>query len=125
MFNIMAYNYYGPWSAYTGQNAPLFESSIESNYEKTNLNVAVSIKNWINAGSTQLKLNVGLAFYGRAFTLVSEDDHGLHAPIIGAGTVPTPTFRVVRLTLYTVINPLYFTSLFMPRAYLLVLSQLH
>ncbi|XP_018576269.1 probable chitinase 10 [Anoplophora glabripennis] len=95
MFNIMTYNYFGPWSPYTGQNAPLFESSIDSNFERTNLNVAASIKNWINAGATQHKMNAGLAFYGRAFTLANAEIHGLHANITGPGTTATPTYRQI------------------------------
>ncbi|KAG5872424.1 hypothetical protein JTB14_013669, partial [Gonioctena quinquepunctata] len=95
MFNVMCYNYYGPWSKYTGQNSPLFASSVESGYEKQNLNMAASMKNWIDAGVPKQKIIVGVAFYGRAFTLADPEVHGLHAPITGAGTPGTVTYRQV------------------------------
>ncbi|KAJ8924368.1 hypothetical protein NQ315_007164 [Exocentrus adspersus] len=95
MLNIMTYNYFGSWSAHTGQNSPLFESSMDSSYEKAMLNVAASIQNWISAGASREKINMGLAFYGRSFTLVNEKDYGVHAPVLGAGKTPTPTFRQV------------------------------
>lgn len=80
MLNLMTYNFYGPWSAYTGQNSPLYASSIESNYEMTHLNVNASVNKWINAGASPRKINVGLAFYGRSYTLTNYTQHGLHAP---------------------------------------------
>ncbi|XP_074037099.1 acidic mammalian chitinase isoform X2 [Leptinotarsa decemlineata] len=93
MFNLMCYNYYGPWSAYTGQNSPLFASSIESAYEKRNLNIAASVKNWIDAGAPKEAINVGVPFYGKAFQLADPKIHGLHAPFIKAGSPVSPTFR--------------------------------
>ncbi|KAJ8928199.1 hypothetical protein NQ314_019262 [Rhamnusium bicolor] len=95
IFNVMCYNYYGAWSAYTGQNAALFEASIESSYEKHNLNVAASVQNWIDAGAPKEKLVIGIPFYGRSFTLLDADDHGLHAPISGAGIRVTPTYSQI------------------------------
>lgn len=91
----MSYDFYGPWSAYTGQNSALFESSIESAYEKKNLNTAAAAKNWIQAGAELNKLVVGVAFYGRSFTLQNVTNFGVHAPIVGAGTVKTPSYQLV------------------------------
>ncbi|KAJ8962566.1 hypothetical protein NQ318_000959, partial [Aromia moschata] len=95
IFNVMCYNYYGPWSAHTGQNAPLFASSVDSSYEKNYLNVAASIDKWLNAGAPKEKLVVGIPFYGRSFTLEDPEEHGLHAPITGAGTLGTPSYRQI------------------------------
>ncbi|CAH1107644.1 unnamed protein product [Psylliodes chrysocephalus] len=98
MLNVMCYNYYGPWSQYTGFNSPLFGSSIESDYEKRHLNIANSIKNWIEAGATKAKINVGIPFYGRTFTLVNPQDHGVHAPILGAGIPASPSYSTICTT---------------------------
>lgn len=85
IINLMTYDFYGDWSDYTGQNSPLYASSVESSYEKTHLNVAVSAKNWVNAGVPKSKLAIGTAFYGRSFTLESSKNHGLHAAFSGPG----------------------------------------
>lgn len=109
--NLMSYNFYGPWSNYTGQNSALFESKIESRYEKMYLNVAAAAKNWINAGIESEKLSVGLAFYGRSFTLKTPDNFALHAPIIRDGSanrVKTPSYFFVRVTQELKIRFVYF-----------------
>lgn len=81
----MTYDFYGPWSQYTGQNSALYPSSVESDYERNNLNLAAGIRQWLNAGMSADKLAAGLAFYGRSFTLADPNQHGLHAPITGNG----------------------------------------
>ncbi|XP_056636652.1 probable chitinase 10 [Diorhabda sublineata] len=95
MINLMCYNYYGPWSAYTGHNAALFSSPIESAYEKIHLNTAASLQNWMEAGATKSKINVGIPFYGRTFTLVNADDHSFHSPIVGGGRPSTPSYKQI------------------------------
>ncbi|KAJ8967068.1 hypothetical protein NQ317_005967 [Molorchus minor] len=99
--NLMTYNYFGGWSIHTGQTSPLFKSSLDSPYEKTYLNVAASINFWLAAGVPKDKLVVGLAFYGRSFTLADADDHGLHAPVTGAGITPSATYRQISLATAT------------------------
>ncbi|RZC36447.1 Glyco hydro 18 domain containing protein, partial [Asbolus verrucosus] len=84
--NIMTYDMYGPWSEYTGQNSPLWPSSVESNWEKANLNMDAAVTQWIDAGASPSKLIAGIAFYGRSFTLADPDNNGLHAPFTGPGT---------------------------------------
>lgn len=76
----MTYNFYGPWSNHTGQNSPLYPSSLDSNYERNNLNVNVSVTNWINAGASPKKINLGMAFYGRSYTIPNGTEPGLHVP---------------------------------------------
>lgn len=82
----MTYDFYAAgWSSYTGQNSALFPSSVESDYERNNLNVAAGIRNWINAGANVGNLAAGLAFYARSFSLTDPNQHGLHAPFNGPG----------------------------------------
>lgn len=94
MLNLMTYNFYGPWSTYTGQNSPLYASSIESAYEKKYLNVNASVHHWINAGAPPEKINVGIAFYGRSYKLCDGEKHGLHAAFDKNDT-KTYTYRQV------------------------------
>ncbi|XP_028139648.2 chitotriosidase-1 isoform X1 [Diabrotica virgifera virgifera] len=95
MINIMCYNFYGPWSIYTGHNAALFASPVESAYERNHLNTAMGLQNWLKAGATKEKVNVGIPFYGRTFTLADPNDHGFHAPITGSGKPSTATYRQI------------------------------
>lgn len=81
----MTYDMYGPWSDYTGQNSALYPASIESDWEKENLNMQACVNQWINAGASPSKLVAGIAFYGHSFTLKNSNNNGLHAPITGAG----------------------------------------
>ncbi|XP_066245605.1 acidic mammalian chitinase-like [Euwallacea similis] len=83
--NVMSYDFYGPWSSYTGENSPLYASSIESDWEKSHLNVASAATNWVNAGAPKNRLAIGTAFYGRSFTLADANSNGLHAAITGPG----------------------------------------
>ncbi|XP_050294951.1 endochitinase-like [Anthonomus grandis grandis] len=83
--NVMTYDFYGPWSDYTGQNSALYSSNVESDWEKSHLNVAAAANNWVNAGVPKNKLTIGTGFYGRSFTLSDPNNHGLHAGIIGPG----------------------------------------
>lgn len=95
MINLMTYNFYGPWTGYTGQNSPLYKSSIESPYEKRHLNLNSSVTNWIKEGAPKEKINAGIPFYGRQYILTDPEKNVLHSPISGAAIPPTPTYRVV------------------------------
>lgn len=93
----MTYDYYGSWSQYTGFNSPLYANPIESDWEKKNLNIDVSYIQWLKSGASANKLIIGLGFYGRSFTLQDEKNHGVHAPIHGAGVDGgAPNYDVVR-----------------------------
>ncbi|XP_066142849.1 acidic mammalian chitinase-like [Euwallacea fornicatus] len=94
--NIMTYDFYGPWSQYTGENSPLYASSVESEWEKSHLNVASAASNWVNAGAPKDRLTVGTGFYGRSFTLVDANSNGLHAAITGPGSDGgSPTYATI------------------------------
>jgi len=83
--NLMTYDFYGPWSQYTGQNSALYAASVESSWEKDHLNLAAAANNWVKAGVPKNKLTVGTGFYGHSFTLANSNNHGLHAAISGPG----------------------------------------
>lgn len=93
----MTYDFYGPWSQYTGQNSPLYASSVESDWEKQNLNLKAAIDQWTKAGASPSKIIAGVAFYGRTFTLSDPNNHGLHAGIIkGSGNPEAMSYLEVQ-----------------------------
>jgi chitinase len=82
--NLMTYDLHGSWETFTGFNAPLYPRSNEVG-EQRNLNIDAAVNYWINNGATRSKLILGLASYGRSFTLVSSTQNGLGASANGAG----------------------------------------
>nr|CAH7735065.1 unnamed protein product [Callosobruchus chinensis] len=82
---VKSFDFYGPWSPYTGQNNALYFSSKEYVWERMHLNLAASAKNWMDAGISKDKLVMSVAFFGRSFNLSDKRDHDLRAPITGAG----------------------------------------
>ena len=44
-----------------------------------------AVNYWLDKGAIKEKLVLGIAFYGRCFTLVSADETGLGAPADGPG----------------------------------------
>ena len=80
----MTYDLHGSWETFTGLNAPLYPRSNEVG-EQRNLNIDAAVNYWINNGAPKSKLILGLASYGRSFTLASTTQNGLGAPANGAG----------------------------------------
>ncbi len=60
-FAAMTYDYHGPWSEFSGHNAPLFPRA------KSDGSVSEGIEYWLGRGVPTSKLLLGLAFYGRSF----------------------------------------------------------
>lgn len=81
----MAYDLHGSWESVTGQNAPLYASSIDVDEKQKLLNVDAAIQGWIQRGADPQKLVMGLGVYGRSFTLASASNNKLGAPITGGG----------------------------------------
>nr|CAH7750120.1 unnamed protein product [Callosobruchus chinensis] len=84
--SIMAYDYHGSWDGAVGHVAPLFASSVDKTETAKLLNVDASVKAWIQRGAHPQKLNLGIPFYGRTFTLKDPKDVELGAAITGPGT---------------------------------------
>jgi chitinase len=73
--NVMAYDFSGGWSAVTGFNAPLFDSTDtppESGSADT------SLQAYLEAGVPADKLVLGLPFYGKGWKGVPAENNGLH-----------------------------------------------
>ena len=74
--NIMAYALHGAWEDQTGHHTAM-TGEIP--------NVPDSLRAWQELGMPNEKINLGLATYGRSFTLLFKDYYGLNEPVIGAG----------------------------------------
>ncbi|CAL1277038.1 unnamed protein product [Larinioides sclopetarius] len=83
--NVMTYDFHGSWESSIGHNSPLYGRSGESEGEKM-LTVDYAIKYWIKNGAPKKKLTLGMATYGRSFTLANPSDNKLGAPANGPGT---------------------------------------
>lgn len=81
----MSYDFHGKWETKTGHNAPLFALSTETDWRKM-LSVEYGVKLWERMGTPKDKIVVGMATYGRTFTLANQNSYGMNAPSAGGGT---------------------------------------
>lgn len=80
--NLMTYDLHGSYEGRTGQNSPLYASSMDTNLQ---LNQDACVRAWIAAGASPSKLLLGIGFYGRSYTLSNSAATALGAITIGAG----------------------------------------
>ncbi|GAB1598846.1 chitinase-3-like protein 1 [Argonauta hians] len=88
--NIMSYDLHGAWENNTGHSSPLFPLPTETG-DLINWNVAYSVANMLQLGASIDKINVGMAFYGRSFTLENSANHDVGALAYKAGQNGTVT----------------------------------
>ncbi|KAJ8318008.1 hypothetical protein KUTeg_003099 [Tegillarca granosa] len=69
-FNIMTYDFHGGWERKTGHNSPL-QHRREESLEEKKMNVEYAARYWVLQGAPKDKLNIGIATYGRSFTLLN------------------------------------------------------
>jgi len=67
--NLMSYDLNGAWNKYTGHNSPLYPRFAEQGANRY-LNMDWAANYWIEQGCPKEKLIIGMATYGRGFTLV-------------------------------------------------------
>jgi len=82
--NLMSYDLNGSWNPYTGLNAPLYRRASETG-SAAQMNVDWAVQYWLSNGCARNKLVVGLATYGRSFTLSNANNNGLGAATSGGG----------------------------------------
>jgi chitinase len=87
MLNIMAFDYHGAFDSFVGHNSPLHASSKDyDNGRNATYTVATGVEYWIYKNADPKKINMGIATYGRTFTLADKANTQLYAPISGPGT---------------------------------------
>uniref|UniRef100_A0A8C9S1U3 Acidic mammalian chitinase n=1 Tax=Scleropages formosus TaxID=113540 RepID=A0A8C9S1U3_SCLFO len=85
MINVMTYDFHGSWDPFTGECSPLYKSSFDQG-SYVYFNVDYAMNYWRSNGAPAEKLLVGFPTYGNTFTLTNPANHGIGAPISGAGT---------------------------------------
>lgn len=84
IINIMTYDYHGLWENHVGHNSPLKPMSSASNYDKK-LTTEFSAEEWAKLGAPREKLMIGLATYGRTFTLDNPKEFDIGSASVGGG----------------------------------------
>ncbi|XP_043277640.1 acidic mammalian chitinase-like isoform X2 [Venturia canescens] len=83
--NLMTYDLHGSWEPQTGINAPLYPAASETGLSRE-LTVDACVKYWLAQGVDPEKLVLGVASYGRTFTLANPSNNGVGAPTQGPGS---------------------------------------
>jgi len=83
--NIMTYDFHGDWDPFVHHNTPLNVHPLDEG-DTRKYNVRYAVEYWIEKGADRNKLLLGLAPYGRTFTLTDPKERGLYAKNSGAGT---------------------------------------
>lgn len=76
--NVMTYDFHGAWDTTTGVNAPLYPQG----WGPADFDINSCVNNWIEAGTSASKINIGMPFYGRSFATAK----GLNETHTGADT---------------------------------------
>jgi GH18 family chitinase len=93
--NLMSYDLHGPWggesNAVTNFNSSLFAVDEDPSPYPINedFNLDASVQLYIQLGVPREKLNAGLAFYGRGFSGVLNENNGLFVSYSGAPEIGT------------------------------------
>ncbi|AWP10327.1 putative chitinase-3-like protein 1, partial [Scophthalmus maximus] len=81
--NVLTFDFRGPWENVTGHHSPLYLGSQDTG-DKIYSNTDSAMQHWLDQGAPAQLLNLGVAAYGRAFTLsTAASDVG--APASGTG----------------------------------------
>jgi chitinase len=79
--NLMAYDYYGPWSHTTGANAPLLADSTPGGVTY----IGHSVDTYLDQHVPPQKIVLGIATYARSFAGVGSADYGVSSTAAGFG----------------------------------------
>ncbi|XP_041364699.1 acidic mammalian chitinase-like [Gigantopelta aegis] len=74
--SLMTYDFHGGWDRKTGFNSPLYGAINDFN---PSFNMDAAARWWHQAGMPKNKMNIGMATYGRSFTLTNPHNHGVGA----------------------------------------------
>uniref|UniRef100_U5EYE2 chitinase n=1 Tax=Corethrella appendiculata TaxID=1370023 RepID=U5EYE2_9DIPT len=94
--SVMTYDLHGSWDNVTGLNSPLYAGPADVSDLQRQLNVNACINYWISHGAPREKLILGMALYGRSFTLANVKENGIgvlhNGPGIGGQYSNQPGF---------------------------------
>ncbi len=85
--NLMTYDFHGAWDKSTGFNSPLYKTSNDpaaDPIERDRFNIDATVQAYLKGGVPADKLVVGVAFYGRGWKGVPDQNHGLYQQADGA-----------------------------------------
>ncbi|GJP74248.1 hypothetical protein CLOP_g4863 [Closterium sp. NIES-67] len=101
--NVMTYDIHGSWELKTGMQTALEDPS------NPQLSLKGAMAAWITRGLSPSKAMLGLAMYGRTWTLASTSDTGVGAAATGAGQAG-PISQEPGILFYEEIEPLVTTG---------------
>ncbi|KAJ3027865.1 UNVERIFIED_CONTAM: hypothetical protein HDU68_002954 [Siphonaria sp. JEL0065] len=89
---VMSYDFYGSWNAYSDFNSPLDVGGPNDPKQPASNNAGYSqplsqknaIRAWLDAGAKPEQLTNGLGFYGRSWSVQSNKDNGLYQQCTGS-----------------------------------------
>jgi len=90
-YHIMSYDFTGGeyGDAFSGHHTQLYSNPTDpDNYRKT-LSAAIAAKTFVSNGASPSKINIGVAFYGKSFTIATTPATGPFVPSEGAPTFGT------------------------------------
>ncbi|KAK2150730.1 hypothetical protein LSH36_393g02038 [Paralvinella palmiformis] len=103
---IMSYDFNGAWDDVTGFNSPLVVNDVSASDFYKIRNLEWCAQRWESGGTPRDKIIVGVAVYGRGFTLTSTSENGLYVPANGACTAGTYTREAGILAYYEICKTL-------------------
>ena len=86
---------HGSWDPITGHHSALYAGDDVTDENQRALTVDFATSYWIENGFPKEKINLGLALYGRTFTLTNPSQHDLGSPAKGAGSAGTVMHFVI------------------------------
>ncbi|GAB6023221.1 Chitinase 5 [Chamberlinius hualienensis] len=78
--HLLTYDLRGNWTGFADIHTPLNQRHFDAgDYKTVNMNDGAAL--WERLGAPKEKLLIGLALYGRSYTLADVNNKGLHAPL--------------------------------------------
>ncbi len=93
--NVMTYDFHGPWGGdadeITNFNSPLYPADDDPLGEPfhSSFNMQSAIFYYLDQGILPSKLNAGIAFYGRGYGNVEDENNGIFVPYDGPSPIGT------------------------------------
>nr|UBY12663.1 chitinase [Eisenia andrei] len=98
---LMSYDFNGAWDSVTGLNAPLYSARGVSQ-QQAQRTVEWAATYWVSLGTPKEKLVIGMATYGRGFTLADSSNRSLGANAVGPNTAGKYTREAGFLSYYEI-----------------------